>query len=69
MKRLPFPVKVDGIHLALRLEDSALTNGDQIVRMTIPAGGYSKLPLARFICLKGRLGLLENIRPILKVTG
>lgn len=72
MNRLPFPVKVDGIHLALRLEDSALTNGDQIVRMTIPAWGIQQIALNEIHLSEGQVGIVrkhKNESPILKVTG
>jgi hypothetical protein len=69
---LPFPVKVEGFHLEFNLESRTLTNAEQAVRETIPAGGTRQIGVSEIHLSDGQARIVRqsaNESPILSITG
>lgn len=72
MNGLPFAVTIEGCHLELSLESRTLTNGDQTVRETVPAGGTRQISINEIHLSDGQARIVREYPsecPILRITG
>lgn len=69
---LPFPVKVERFHLDFSLESRALTNAEQTVQETVPAGQARQVSVREIHLSDGQARIVRQYvgeGPVLRITG
>ena len=72
MNRLPFSVKVEGFHLEFSLESRALTNREQAITETVPAGKILQISVDEIHLSDGQARIVQELAndcPILNIAG